>query len=46
MMVEIYPRQEQGHYKPKPDDLRRYADLFGVSAGWLNTGIGEGPVVS
>ena len=40
MMAEIYQRQEQGYYKPKPDDLKRYAILFGVSVGWLNTGIG------
>ena len=40
---KIYRSHEAGRYRVKPEELKRYAAAFGVSAGWLATGVGQGP---
>ena len=41
--AQTYGFHEQGRAAAKPTELRRYAELFGVSHAWLSTGIGAGP---
>ncbi|MDX7952153.1 helix-turn-helix transcriptional regulator [Lichenihabitans sp. Uapishka_5] len=43
MHPQTYGYHEQGVTSVKPAELRRYAEAFGVSYGWLTTGIGMGP---
>ena len=43
MHPQTYIVHEQGCVAVKPAELRRYAKAFGVSHGWLSTGIGAGP---
>ena len=38
-----YRNHETGVHAPKPEDLKRYADTFRASRGWLLTGLGQGP---
>ena len=45
MHPQTYIVHEQGKAAVKPAELRRYAEVFGVSHGWLSTGIGTGPKV-
>lgn len=40
---EVYRNHEVGRNAVKPADLRRYAEVFRVSHGWLATGVGLGP---
>lgn len=39
----IYRNHEAGVHAPKPENLKRYADTFRVSRGWLLTGLGQEP---
>ena len=39
----VYQNHEMGRTGVKPTELRRYADVFHVSHGWLATGVGLGP---
>lgn len=39
---KIYRNHEAGRHRVKPEELKRYAAAFGVSTGWLATGIGQG----
>ena len=43
MPVGTYRNHEAGVHMPKPDELRRYAEAFKVSYGWLLSGLGQGP---
>ena len=43
MNPQTYGTHEQGRAAVKQADLRRYAEVFGVSHGWLTSGIGAGP---
>ena len=43
MHPQTYIVHEQGRTAVKPAELRRYAEAFGVSHGWLSAGIGAGP---
>ena len=45
MHPQTYIIHEQGRSAVKPAELRRYAEAFSVSHGWLSTGIGAGPKV-
>lgn len=40
MNLQTYIMHEQGTSGVKAAELRRYAEAFGVSHGWLSTGIG------
>lgn len=40
---KVYATHEQGRAAVKPAELRRYAEAFGVSHGWLSAGIGRAP---
>ena len=40
---DSYRAHEQGRVGVKAAELRRYADAFNVSHGWLATGVGLGP---
>ena len=43
MPLGTYRNHESGTYAPKPAELRRYAEAFKVSYGWLLSGLGQGP---
>lgn len=43
MNPKVYATHEQARSGVKPAELCRYAEAFGVSHGWLSTGIGAGP---
>ncbi|MCW6507074.1 hypothetical protein [Lichenifustis flavocetrariae] len=43
MANEAYRNHEIGRHAVKPAELRRYAEAFRVSHGWLATGVGLGP---
>ena len=42
MPLGTYRNHEAGVHTPKPDELRRYADAFKVSYGWLLSSLGQG----
>ncbi|MDX7953926.1 hypothetical protein P7D22_22485 [Lichenihabitans sp. Uapishka_5] len=44
MNPEVYRGHEQGRHKVKPAEVKRYAETFRVTTGWLSSGIGLGPV--
>ena len=43
--AQTYGLHEKGRVAAKPPELRRYAEVFGVSHSWLTTGIGAGPKI-